>query len=71
MEKDVKANKDHCKYCFDILLATLNKQPLPEWPTHLPSLPIPLFVTWKTGKDLDLRGCIGTFSNQELNKVLP
>ena len=71
METDVKANKDHCKYCFDVLLATLNKQPLPEWPTHLPSLPIPLFVTWMTGKDLSLRGCIGTFSKQELNKVLP
>ena len=71
MESSIQANKEHCKYCFDILIATLNKQSPPEWPSHLLSIPIPLFVTWKVGKDLDLRGCIGTFSKQELKKVLP
>lgn len=50
MEATIQANKQHCKYCFDVLIATLNKKDIPEWPNSLPSLPIPLFVTWKKGK---------------------
>ncbi|XP_007422019.1 AMMECR1-like protein isoform X4 [Python bivittatus] len=32
--------------------------------------PIPLFVTWKTGRDKRLRGCIGTFSAMNLHSGL-
>lgn len=71
MENNVQANKEHCKHCFDILIATLKKEDLPEWPSNLPSIPIPLFVTWKFTKNQNLRGCIGTFAKQELKNVLP
>ena len=30
----------------------------------------PLFVTWTIGKDKDLRGCIGTFASEKLEKNL-
>ena len=30
----------------------------------------PLFVTWKTGADKKLRGCIGTFTAMSVNKGL-
>lgn len=30
----------------------------------------PLFVTWKTGRDKRLRGCIGTFSAMNLHSGL-
>jgi AMME syndrome candidate gene 1 protein len=60
----VSATKEHCRYCFDVLLAKLKGETLPEWPKHFVSVPLPLFVTWKTTKDMDLRGCIGTFSHE-------
>jgi AMME syndrome candidate gene 1 protein len=71
MESKIVANKEHCKHCYDVLIATLKKENPPVWPSHLPSIPIPLFVTWKVTKNQALRGCIGTFSKQELDKVLP
>lgn len=54
------ATKDHCKYCFDVLISALNNKDLPPFPSNLPSTKSPLFVTWY--KDVGvLRGCIGTF----------
>ena len=44
---------------------------MPAWPTKLPTISVPLFVTWTFTKDDELRGCIGTFSSEELKKVLP
>jgi AMMECR1 domain-containing protein len=63
--------KEHCKLCFDTLIAKLSNKQLPEWPEHLPKVSVPLFVTWKITANHELRGCIGTFSKQEIQKVLP
>ena len=71
MESSFKATKDHCKYCFEVLLSKLTKSPMPTWPVKLPNITVPLFVTWTYTKNEDLRGCIGTFTEQELKKVLP
>ena len=35
-----------------------------------PSLCSPLFVTWKSGRDRRLRGCMGTFTAKKLHKGL-
>ena len=51
-----------CALCFDTLSAALDKQEPPQYPKHLPDPEYPLFVTWTTGQDKDLRGCIGTFA---------
>lgn len=65
----IHATKTHCAYCFDVLIAKLNNQPLPEYPKTLIDCEVPLFVTWK--KNHQLRGCIGTFSPARLSKLLP
>ena len=31
----------------------------------------PIFVTWSTGEEKRLRGCIGTFAPSKLSKVVP
>ena len=67
----VKALPDHCAFCFRTIIATLQRQPAPAWPEHLPSANCPLFVTWETGPDEDLRGCIGTFGHSDLKTTLP
>lgn len=64
----IEATKEHCKFCFDVLFAKLNKQVIPEFPKHLQDHKVPLFVTWL--KDGDLRGCIGTFAHENLSKML-
>jgi AMMECR1 domain-containing protein len=63
------ATKEHCKYCFDYLLAALNKKQLPKWPSTLTDASSPLFVTWKIKGNL--RGCIGTFSADLHSTLLP
>ena len=55
----IKATKDHCKYCFQILNSILENQDLPPLPASIPDVSVPLFVTWNYRGDL--RGCIGTF----------
>eukprot|EP00041_Stephanoeca_diplocostata_P003326 m.33540 g.33540 ORF g.33540 m.33540 type:complete len:206 (+) comp14241_c0_seq3:305-922(+) len=54
------------QYCFDVLLHKLTMKetsaPHPQLPPKLCSVRCPLFVTWKKGKQHDLRGCIGIFS---------
>ena len=64
--------KKLCAFCFDILIATLEKKKenLPNIPEEYKDLVYPLFVTWTTGEEKDLRGCIGTFSNESLSKNL-
>ncbi len=64
----IKATKRHCAYCFEVLLARLDGKESPPFPNTLQNSKLPLFVTWK--KDDDLRGCIGTFSPDDLNKNL-
>lgn len=53
--------KQMCLYCFDVLennLSGSNEVKSPAFSNDA----YPLFVTWKIGQELDLRGCIGTFS---------
>ena len=70
MDKNKECStKEHCIYCFDVLLAQLKKQPLPPFPKGLADFEAPLFVTWK--KNGDLRGCIGTFQSSLISKSLP
>ena len=71
MQGQIKATKEHCKYCFEVLLSKLTHQSAPEWPEELPNVTVPLFVTWTYTANHQLRGCIGTFSKQEIKKVLP
>jgi uncharacterized protein (TIGR00296 family) len=60
-----------CKFCFDVLSNTLNNiKTKPNFPESFKGLSYPLFVTWTTGKEKELRGCIGTFSNSKLEKNL-
>ena len=54
----IESTKEHCAYCFDVLLAQLNKKPIPEFPSTISNVSCPLFVTWMKDGD-DLRGCIG------------
>ena len=61
-----------CKYCFEVLETELSKGntkkvPLPE---EFKGKSYPLFVTWTTGKEKELRGCIGTFQSGKLEKKL-
>ena len=67
--KTTYANKLHCVYSYEMLIAELSgKQSEYDW-THLPHShrKMPLFVTWyKRGNknSWDLRGCLGTFSSE-------
>jgi len=68
------ANKEHCFYCFDVLVAHLHGVPVPDTPTFEDTA-YPLFVTWnaqarKPGGNDRLRGCIGNFSAQPLRAGL-
>uniref|UniRef100_H2Z1U1 AMMECR1 domain-containing protein n=1 Tax=Ciona savignyi TaxID=51511 RepID=H2Z1U1_CIOSA len=57
-----------CYFCFDVLSAHLHNADPPK-PTFT-NKAYPLFVTWKIGGDLRLRGCIGTFSPMPLHSGL-
>ena len=43
---------------------------MPKLPSTIPKVSSPLFVTWHLYGD-ELRGCIGTFSHEEIEKNLP
>lgn len=62
-----------CYYTFEVLEDHLNKKEKeqPVFPSQFKNIDCPLFVTWKIGKDKDLRGCIGTFSSESLETNLP
>ena len=60
-----------CKFWFDSIIAKLEKKKLPNFDDFgIPNDKYPLFVTWLIGKNKDLRGCIGTFSEQSISKNL-
>jgi uncharacterized protein (TIGR00296 family) len=64
--------KKLCKYCFDVLIYNLdNNHSEPIFPEEFLNQSFPLFVTWTTGKEKELRGCIGTFLNDKLENNLP
>ena len=69
-QTDNKATKEHCAFCFKVILAKLKKESRPHYPDNLPSFASPLFVTWNIGEEEELRGCIGTFSAQDTKEVL-
>jgi len=56
-------------YCFDVLYCQLHQLEPPKSPTFSNDA-FPLFVTWKIGKDMRLRGCIGTFNAMHLHTGL-
>ena len=53
--------KKMCLYCFDVLEGSLSGRNSVKDPSFTNDA-YPLFVTWKIGPELNLRGCIGTFS---------
>lgn len=59
-------------FCFDVLHKELHGLEKHVEPNHLgiSNSSFPLFVTWKTGRDQRLRGCIGTFSEMNLHNGL-
>ncbi|CDW90028.1 UNKNOWN [Stylonychia lemnae] len=57
-------------FCFNTLIAKLDKKELPNYPDGLEDPKYPIFVTWTKGPESDLRGCIGTFQGQRLSKIL-
>ena len=60
-----------CVYTFDTLISYLTKKEIPNcFPNSLKNKKFPLFVTWTTGKQKNLRGCIGTFASNNLEKNL-
>ena len=62
--------KIHLKYCFQSIINHINHKKLPKFPKTLEDKTYPIFVTWKIGKEKNLRGCIGTFSASPLSKLL-
>lgn len=67
--KEQVACTDMCFYCFDVLANHLN-HPTPLKKPKFTNDAYPLFVTWTTGKDKRLRGCIGTFTATNLHAGL-
>ncbi|XP_039958693.1 uncharacterized protein CG5902 [Bactrocera neohumeralis] len=66
---DNVAVPDMCIFCFEVLDCELNNVEAPGTPKFTNDA-YPLFVTWKTGRDKRLRGCIGTFSAMHLHNGL-
>ncbi|XP_043524734.1 uncharacterized protein CG5902-like [Frieseomelitta varia] len=56
-------------YCFDVLYCQLHQLDPPRSP-NFSNEAFPLFVTWTIGKDMRLRGCIGTFNAMHLHMGL-
>ena len=61
-----------CKYCFQVLECILSNGDFGQipFPEQFKGKSYPLFVTWTTGKEKELRGCIGTFEKGKLEKKL-
>jgi uncharacterized protein (TIGR00296 family) len=63
--------KHLCVYAFEIVTSTLNKNKIElKIPDKFNNKQYPLFVTWSIGKEKNLRGCIGTFSPDDLERNL-
>ncbi|XP_043823509.1 AMMECR1-like protein [Dromiciops gliroides] len=67
--KNLVVTAEMCCYCFDVLYCHFYGFPQPRLP-RFTNDPYPLFVTWTTGRDKQLRGCIGTFSAMNLHSGL-
>ena len=63
-----------CIYCFQVLENFLSNKEIDNipFPEEFKGKSYPLFVTWRIGKgkEKELRGCIGTFSKDNLEKNL-
>ena len=72
----MESNLDYsqlCKYCFQVLEAILSGNgdiDKISFPEQFKGKSYPLFVTWTTGKEKELRGCVGTFAKDALEKNL-
>ena len=60
-----------CVFAFDVLISELCGKEMPNrFPSSLKNKNFPLFVTWTIGQNKNLRGCIGTFVSDNLEKNL-
>lgn len=59
-------SSEMCFFCFDMLLSHLNQCEPPKT-LNFPNECHPLFVSWESGPDRILRGCIGTFNAKNLH----
>ena len=71
----MESNLDYsqlCKYCFQVLESYLTNKSIDTipFPEDFKGKSYPLFVTWTTGKEKELRGCIGTFAKDLLETNL-
>ena len=64
--------KKLCVYAFDVISSEMktSNPPTPSFPSKYDNKEYPLFVTWTTGPNKVLRGCIGTFSSSDLKTNL-
>jgi uncharacterized protein (TIGR00296 family) len=76
INEEIEINHDDykhlCVFAFDLIVSTLDKKKDADvkLPSKFYNRQYPLFVTWSIGKDKELRGCIGTFSHDDLEKNL-
>ena len=61
-----------CIFSFDVILSFFDKKEeiKPNFPEKFKKYSYPLFVTWSKGEEHHLRGCIGTFNSDNLEKNL-
>lgn len=64
-----EATIEHCVFCFDVLVAALERRELPVPKFTHPSFDSPVFVTFHMNQE-ELKGCIGTFQPGPLGKQL-
>ena len=62
----MRATEEHCKFCFDTILAELQNKDVQE--PNFDNSEHPVFVTWKASTKL--RGCIGSFTPLPLHQGL-
>ncbi|XP_067944057.1 AMMECR1-like protein [Watersipora subatra] len=70
--KDRTVSREMAYFCFETLLKHLRRQPTTKQSelSNFTNDPYPLFVTWNTGRERHLRGCIGTFTPLKLHQGL-
>jgi uncharacterized protein (TIGR00296 family) len=68
MEKGQRDYKELPIFCFDLLLTVLKDKDTKSvpFPEAFKGTQYPVFITWTKGKSKDLRGCIGTFTEADL-----
>jgi uncharacterized protein (TIGR00296 family) len=58
-------------YCFDIIISFLKEcDSSTSFPAQFRNKKYPLFVTWTSGRNKELRGCLGTFESECLEDNL-